>query len=114
MAEVRQEEGAMKKCRYCAEMVRAEARFCRYCGRQIRGMWPRRLLKLALIIVVISYIYGHKDKIIAVKDKIQRFARGVATVFENVRIGADSIEEYRRQRDEVLEEPSGRPREVIQ
>lgn len=33
--ELRQTAEGMKKCRFCAEMIKADAAVCRYCGREI-------------------------------------------------------------------------------
>jgi hypothetical protein len=32
--EIRQVAEGMKKCRFCAEMIKADASVCRYCGRE--------------------------------------------------------------------------------
>jgi hypothetical protein len=38
--EARQASEGMKKCPFCAEMIKAEAKVCRYCSREL-GAAPR-------------------------------------------------------------------------
>lgn len=33
----RRKNAGMKRCQYCAEKIRAEARVCRFCGREVSG-----------------------------------------------------------------------------
>jgi len=97
----------MKRCKYCAEMIRKEALYCIFCHKEAKGISYQRLSIILIILTLGFYGVAHREQIKKAGEGIQSRYKSVVelkdTMMELATTAPNRINNIRRYRQQLHE-----------